>query len=173
MCIRDRYWTVLGIDGGRIASLLSEDGVLEPVPGVGGLEPLLVVDGNVLSWADVTATHTLRDGDLPMPSVTWRAGDFALEIAAFGDGTPDASQALARYSVRNLSKRERRVTLALGWRPFQANPPTQFLANPGGASAIDELAWDGRALSVNGARRLIPLVAPATVRVEPLANGPV
>ena len=167
------YWTVLGVDGGRTASLLSEDGVLEPVPGVGALEPLLIVDNNVLSWADVTATHTLRDGDLPMPSVTWRAGDFALEIAAFGDGTPDASQALARYSVRNLSKRERRVTLALGWRPFQANPPTQFLANPGGASAIDELAWDGRALSVNGARRLIPLVAPATVRVEPLANGPV
>jgi hypothetical protein len=127
----------------------------------------------VLSWADVTTTHTLRDGDLPMPSVTWRAGDFALEIAAFGDGTSDAAQALARYSVRNLSKRERRVTLALAWRPFQANPPTQFLANPGGASPIDDLAWDGRALSVNGVPRLIPLAAPAAVRLEPLANGPV
>jgi hypothetical protein len=167
------YWTVLGVDGGRTASLLSEDGVLEPVPGVGGLEPFLLVDGGVLGWSDVGATHTLRDGDLPMPSVNWRSGDFALEIAAFGDGQPDASQALARYTIRNLSKRERRVTLALAWRPFQANPPTQFLANPGGPSAIDELAWDGRTLSVNGVPRLMPLAAPAAVRIEPLAAGPV
>ena len=33
----------------------------------------------------------------------------------------------------------RRVTLALAWRPFQANPPTQFLAHPGGVSEIDAL----------------------------------
>ena len=74
------YWTVLGVDGGRTASLLSEDGVLEPVPGVGALEPFLIVDGNVLGWADVRSSHTLRDGDLPMPSVHWRAGDLALDI---------------------------------------------------------------------------------------------
>jgi len=65
------YWTVLGVDGGRTASLLSEDGVLEPVPGVGALEPFVIVDGKVLSWADVRSSHTLRDGDLPMPSVHW------------------------------------------------------------------------------------------------------
>ena len=138
------YWTVLGVDGGRTASLLSEDGVLEPVPGVGALEPFLIVDGDVLGWADVRSSHTLQDGDLPMPSVHWRAGDLALDISAFGDGTSDAAQALARYRVRNLGRDVRRVTLALAWRPFQANPPTQFLAHPGGASAIDALAWDGR-----------------------------
>ena len=167
------YWTVLGVDGGRTASLLSEDGVLEPVPGVGALEPFLIVDGNVLSWADVRSSHTLQDGDLPMPSVHWRAGDLALDISAFGDGTPDAAQALARYRVRNLGKDVRRVTLALAWRPFQANPPTQFLAHPGGASAIDALDWDGRVLTVNGAPRLRALVAPSAVRLEPLAAGPV
>jgi hypothetical protein len=167
------YWTVLGVDGGRTASLLSEDGVLEPVPGVGALEPFLAVDGELLSWADARIDHTLRDGDLPMPSVHWRAGDLALDIAAFGDGAPGAAQALARYSVRNLGKQVRQVTLALAWRPFQANPPTQFLANPGGAIAIGELAWDGRALAVNGVPRLQPLAAPSAVRLEPLAAGPV
>ena len=167
------YWTVLGVDGGRTASLLSEDGVLEPVPGVGALEPFLIVDGNVLGWADVRSSHTLQGGDLPMPSVHWRAGDLALDISAFGDGTPDAAQALARYRVRNLGKDVRRVTLALAWRPFQANPPTQFLAHPGGASAIDALDWDGRVLTVNGAPRLRALVAPSAVRLEPLAAGPV
>jgi hypothetical protein len=167
------YWTVLGVDGGRTASLLGEDGALEPVPGVGALEPYLVVDGQVLSWADARIRHSLRDGDLPMPSVHWRAGELALDIEAFGEGTPDAAQVLARYRVRNLGNRARRVTLALAWRPFQANPPTQFLAHPGGASAIDRLLWDGHALAVNGVPRLAPLVAPSAVRLEPLAAGPV
>ncbi|HEX4233608.1 MAG TPA: discoidin domain-containing protein [Caldimonas sp.] len=167
------YWTVLGVDGGHTASLLSEDGVLEPIPGVGALEPFLVVDGKVLSWADARIGHTLRDGDLPMPSVHWRVGDLTLDIEAFGDGTADAAQALARYRVRNLGKHAHQVTLALAWRPFQANPPTQFLANPGGASAIGELAWDGRVLAVNGTPRLQPLVTPSAVRLEPLAAGPV
>jgi hypothetical protein len=171
------YWTVLGVDGARTASLLTEDGVVEPVPGVGALEPFLVADGKVLSWADAHITHTLRDGDLPMPTVHWtvagQGSDLALDISAFGDGTPDAAQALVRYTVRNLSRHARHVTLALAWRPFQANPPTQFLARPGGASAIGALAWDGRALAVNGVPRLRPLIPPDSVRLEPLAAGPV
>ncbi|MEO7335831.1 MAG: discoidin domain-containing protein, partial [Caldimonas sp.] len=167
------YWTVLGVDGGRIASLLSEDGVLEPVPGIGALEPFLVVDGKAFSWADVGTTHTLRDGDLPMPSVHWRAGDVTLDIDAFGEGSPDAAQAIANYALRNEGKQERHVSLALAWRPFQANPPTQFLAHPGGTSPVDALDWDGHALVVNGVPRARPLVAPTSIRLEPLAAGPV
>jgi F5/8 type C domain len=170
------YWTVLGVEGARTAALLSEDGVVEPVPGVGALEPFLVADGQLLGWADARITHTLRDGDLPMPSVHWKLGDadhaLALDIDAFGQGTPEAAQALVRYTVRNLSAHARDVTLALAWRPFQANPPTQFLANPGGASTIDGLAWNGRVLAVNGIVRVKPLVMPGSVRVEPLAAGP-
>jgi hypothetical protein len=167
------YWTVLGVDGARVASLLNEDGVLEPVPGVGGLEPFLVVDGQVLSWADARITHTLRDGDLPMPSVHWVVGDLALDIDAFGQGTPDADQALARYTVRNLGRQPRTVSLALAWRPFQANPPTQFLSHPGGASEVDALAWDGHVLSANGSPRVRPLGPPDGVQLQPLAAGPV
>jgi hypothetical protein len=167
------YWTVLGVDGARIASLLSEDGVLEPLPGVGALEPFLVADGQLIGWADATITQTLRDGDLPMPAVHWLAKDLTLDIEAFGHGTPEAAQALARYTVRNLGKTTRAVTLALAWRPFQANPPTQFLAHPGGASRVESIDWNGRALMVNGATRVQPLTAPSGVRIEPLAAGPV
>ena len=167
------YWTVLGVDGGRTASLISEDGVIEPLPGVGALEPFLITDDKLLSWADASITHSLRDGDLPMPRVHWRTHGLALDIGAFGHGTPDAAQVLARYGVRNLGKRARRVTLALAWRPFQANPPTQFLAHPGGASTIDAMAWDGRALFVNGAKRLQTLPLPNSARLEPLAAGAV
>lgn len=166
------YWTVLGVDGARTASLMSEDGVIEPLPGVGALEPFVESRGKRLSWADARITHSLRDGDLPMPATHWRIGDLALDISAFGHGTPDAARALARYTLRNLGPRTRRLALVLAWRPFQANPPTQFLAHPGGASRIDKLAWDGRALlSVNGAPRLQALSAPDSVRIEPAPPG--
>jgi hypothetical protein len=165
------YWTVLGVDGARTASLMSEDGVVEPLPGVGALEPFLIVDGRTLNWADAAITHSLRDGDLPMPAVHWRAGDLALDVEAFGHGTPDAARAVARYTVRNLGTQARPLTLALAWRPFQANPPTQFLANPGGASAIADIAWDGRALSVDGVPRAQPLTPPNSVAIDTMPAG--
>ena len=167
------YWTVFGVDGARVASLLSEDGAVEPVPGVGALEPFLVSDGRIASWADARISHSLRDGDLPMPATRWRVGDLGLDIAAFGDGEPDDARAVVRYTVRNLGKRVRRLALALAWRPFQANPPTQFLAHRGGVSAIETVQWDGGALWVNGALRLRPVQWPSSVRVEPAAAGPV
>jgi hypothetical protein len=55
------------------------------------------------------------------------------------------------------------VTLALAIRPFQVNPPTQFLNIPGGVSPIRELSWDGQALSINGQRRLFPIERPDQV----------
>jgi hypothetical protein len=167
------YWTVFGVDGARTASLINEDGAIEPVPGVGALEPMLLADGKLLTWADARITHTLRDGDLPMPAVHWRTADLALDVEAFAQGTPEAAQALARYVVRNTSAHAKNVTLALAWRPFQANPPTQFLAHPGGASEIATIEWNGSALYVDGAPRVQPLTAPTSVRVAPLAAGPV
>ncbi|MEO8925138.1 MAG: hypothetical protein ABI330_20325, partial [Caldimonas sp.] len=167
------YWTVFGVDGARVAALMSEDGVIEPVPGAGALEPYLVSDGRVVSWAEAAITHSLRDGDLPMPSTRWRAGDLELEVVAFGTGSPAAARALVRYTVHNAGRRSRRVALALAWRPFQANPPTQFLSHPGGASWIESLAWEGRTLRVNDAVRLQAFQAPSSVRIEPAAAGPV
>jgi len=165
------YWTVLGVDGARTASLMSEDGVVEPMPGIGALEPFLIENGKTASWADARITHTLRDGDLPIPTTHWRIGDLALDVTAFGHGTPETARALARYRVRNLGARERRVTLALAWRPFQANPPTQFLTHPGGVSEIGAPSWDGRALVVNGAPRLQPLRRPSAVKIDRDAAG--
>ena len=167
------YWTVLGVDGARVASLMSEDGAIEPVPGVGALEPFLVRGGRVVSWADARISHSLRDGDLPMPATHWRVGDLGLDITAFGDGAPDTARAMVQYTVRNGGKRTRSVTLALAWRPFQANPPTQFLAHPGGASRIERIKWDGAALWVNDELRLQSIQSPSSVSVEPAAAGPV
>jgi hypothetical protein len=167
------YWTVFGVGGAPLAALMSEDGVIEPVPGAGGLEPYLISDGRAVSWADATITHSLRDGDLPMPSTHWRAGDLEMDVAAFATGPPAAARAIVRYTVHNAGKASRRISLALAWRPFQANPPTQFLRHPGGASRIDTLEWSDGTLRVNDTLRLQAFQPPSSVRIEPAAAGPV
>jgi hypothetical protein len=155
------YWTLVGVDGGGAhAALLSEDGALEIGMGGFSLEPLLLADGRLLDWADVRIDHALTDGYLPMPSATWQADDLSLRTEAFARGDAAQSQVLARYTVGNRGDRAHDVTLALAVRPFQVNPPTQFLNSPGGVSPVHALAWTGQAVAVNGAPRLFPLQAP-------------
>jgi hypothetical protein len=87
------YWTVFGVDGGRVASLLSEDGVVEPVPGVGGLEPFLVSDGRVASWADARRCQQ-RPGRRPLyRAQPWQAaahGGAGARLAALPGESADA-----------------------------------------------------------------------------------
>ncbi len=154
------YWTVLGIDGGTAQGLLSEDGALEIGPQSASIEPFLITGEGLVSWADVETRQSLLDGYLPIPSVTWRHGELAMHVTAFGAGKRARSQLVARYVVENHSDRPRAVTLALAIRPFQVNPPTQFLNAPGGVSPIRELRWDGQALSINGQRRVFALQRP-------------
>ncbi|HKA45493.1 MAG TPA: hypothetical protein VKF40_26135, partial [Burkholderiales bacterium] len=72
-------------------------------------------------------------------------------------------QLIAHYTLKNRSDRPRVVTLVLAVRPLQVNPPTQFLNVQGGVAPIRDLSWDGRALSVDGRRRLFPLQKPDEV----------
>ncbi len=157
------YWTVLGVSGGSAQGLLSEDGALEIGPQSGSIEPFLLTAEGLVTWADVEVKQSLLDGYLPIPTVSWRHRDLALRVTAFGAGAPAKSQLIAQYRVENQSDRARVVTLALAIRPFQVNPPTQFLNIPGGVSPIRELSWDGQALSINGQRRLFPIARPDQV----------
>ncbi|HEX4985028.1 MAG TPA: discoidin domain-containing protein [Burkholderiales bacterium] len=165
------YWTVLGIDGGGTQGLLSEDGALEFAPGSASLEPFLVTHEGIASWADVETTQSLQDGYLPIPSVTWVRGELALRITAFAAGTPRRAQILARYTLENRSGEARDATLALAVRPFQVNPPAQFLNLPGGVSPIRSLSWKTKAVSVNGKRRLHALQAPDAFVATDFAAG--
>ncbi len=152
------YWTIVGVDGGsRDSALISEDGAVEVVRGGFSIEPFLIDGRKLVTWADVKTSQSLRDGYLPIPSVRWQMGELALTTTAFAQGPAGASQLVVGYRVENGGDKARDVTLALAARPFQVNPPTQFLNAPGGISRIDDLAWDGRALTVNGARKVIPL----------------
>ncbi|QGZ41704.1 F5/8 type C domain-containing protein [Pseudoduganella flava] len=166
------YWTLVGIDGGaRHSALIGEDGALEPARGGYAVEPFVLADGRLSGWADVEVTQSLRDDYLPIPSVHWRAPGWTLTTTASAAGTPDASQLLARYTLRNLKDVPQTLELVLAARPFQVNAPRQFLNTPGGYSPIRDMRWDGRALHVEGRPPLIPLRAPDAVQLSTFDAG--
>jgi len=154
------YWTIVGLDGGREQGLVGEDGAIEVGKGGFSIEPFLLLDGKRLSWADVTTTQSLQDDYLPIPSVDWRHDNAGLRVTAFVQGTPEQAQLVARYRLSNPSKQAHDYTLALAVRPFQVNPPSQFLNTVGGVSPIRSLAFAGGQVQVNGQPRVFAVQKP-------------
>jgi len=167
------YWAVVGVDGDANEGLLSEDGALEAGAGLFSVEPFLLDQGRLVTWADVTTRHALMEGDLPIPSVTWETKDVALDTTALAAGLPGSSALLARYRVTNRTKGARRVRLVLAIRPLQVNPPWQFLGTPGGVSEIRSLSFaEGRAV-VNGTGLVVPFAAPSAAGATAFDSGDV
>ncbi|MBS0373975.1 MAG: carbohydrate-binding protein [Proteobacteria bacterium] len=153
------YWTLVGTDGGEHSGLLSEDGALELDVGGPSLEPFVIDGDRVVGWSDVTAEQELAEGDLPLPRVRWRVDGWTLEITALADDA--AGGALwARYTLRNSSATSRRLRLVLALRPFQVNPPAQFLNIAGGVAPLARIRWDGQALRTDDGPRVELLVPP-------------
>ena len=166
------YWTLVGVDGGGARSaLLSEDGGVEPKKGGFSVEPFLMVDGRLLTWADVVTTQGLEEGYLPMPKVTWKAQGFTLRIEAFASGNPVDSRLHVNYTVENRAGKTGNVTLVLAVRPFQVDPPTQFLNTKGGFSPIYRIGWSGGAVKVNGNPGFFTLERPDRFIASGFASG--
>jgi hypothetical protein len=166
-------WTLIGTDNGHHSALLSADGALEPGVGAAALEPFVIEDGRVVTWADVDRAVALEGGDLPMPTVTWHAPRWTLETAAFADA--DRGERLwARYRLSNTSAAPLSLRLVLALRPFQVNPPAQFLNTPGGVAPLSNLAWRRGALVADGTTPIVPLRAPDGVALaaEPVQLVP-
>jgi len=167
------YWTIVGIDGGAQSGLLSEDGALEVRAGGFSIEPFVIDGSRVLTWADVEHTHSLVDGYLPMPRAAWQDPRWSLTVTAFAEGERDRSGLVGRYELANRSSAPLELTLALALRPFQVNPPAQFLNTAGGVSAIRDLAWDGAAFEVDGTTSVYAAPAPDRVGAFSFGAGPV
>ncbi len=158
---RQSYWTVIGASGGTQQALLNEEGMLEAGPRAFSLEPFLWVDSALVSWNDVTLEQGLVSGDLPIPWVRWRRGDLTLTVTGFVAGPPNAAVLYATYRVENLGPASRAARLDIAVRPFQVNPPWQFLGVPGGVGAIHALAYDGQVVRVDGRATVVPLDRPS------------
>jgi len=143
------YWTLVGVDGGGESGLISEDGAIELRRGGPSVEPFVLDNGRLVSWADVRIQQGLVAGYLPIPTVTWTHEGWTLKVTAIASGTPtppatgpfEPATLHGRYDLTNTSTRPLTLTLALVARPIQVNGPVQFLAVPGGASPLAGIDW--------------------------------
>ncbi|MBB5746264.1 hypothetical protein GGR13_001868 [Brevundimonas variabilis] len=165
------YWTLVGVDGGGESGLISEDGAIEIRRGGPSIEPFVLDNGRLVTWADVGIRQSLVEDDLPIPSVQWDHEDWTLRITAIAEGMPGAAALYGRYELTNRSSRARTLTLALAARPIQVNGPVQFLAVPGGASPLEQIQWNGTELVLNDTLRVQPLSTPDDVRLATFAAG--
>ena len=163
------YWTILGADADSEESMLSEDGALEVRKGSFSVEPFIRIRDTTLTWADVAIEHALAEGYLPIPSVAWRHREIELTTTAYTSGRGVDAQTHAVYRLRNPGTKAQKVTLALVVRPFQVNPPSQFLNTAGGVSPIQDLSFDNGVVSIDKVPSVFPRSAPQAFRAATLA----
>ncbi len=132
MAGRMRYWTVIGVPGGRREALVGDDGRVEVAKRQWSLEPFIAEGGRLLTWADGAHEQSLLDECLPIPSVARTHDGLTLTTTAFADGKPEASFVHVRHTIINTGPAPRRADLVLAARPFQVNPPSQWLNTEGG-----------------------------------------
>jgi hypothetical protein len=141
------YWTVVGVDGDREEGLLDEDGRLETGKGQFSIEPFLITENGVRTWADGTSEQ--EQSMIPIPDVIRRVDSLSLWVNVLAVPRGPSSELVATYQIANHAPRPRRITLCLALRPFPVNPPSQFLNTLPGAGRIDSLRWEGDRVIVN------------------------
>ncbi len=151
------YWTVVGAAGDTREAMINEEGMVEVDRGSFSLEPFVYADGKLATWSDATSEQSLDGGYLPIPSVVRTGGGISLTIRAFAAGEAGSSVLFATYMVANTGTRPTSGNLFLALRPFQVNPPTQWLNIVGGVSSIKTIAYDRGSVEVNGTKRVVPL----------------
>jgi hypothetical protein len=167
---RQSYWTVLGVDGDTKEALINEQGQIEVDKAQFSLEPFLYINGELITWSDVTTTPSLQDGYLPLPSVTWHyKNQWALTIESSAMGVTGRSILFARYSLTCLASAAR-AKLFVAIRPFQVNPPWQSLNETGGAARIDSMVMQDGVVHVN-TKVVIPMTPPSGFGATPFAQG--
>jgi len=155
------YWTVIGVDRDSAEALINEEGMIEVGRGQFSIEPFLFSDGKLVTWNDATTSVASNPESLPLPQVTWSTKDLDLAINAFAAGPADSSVLYARYRVANTSKKYKKLILYLAIRPFQVNPPWQFLNLPGGVARVDTIALQGSTVRVSGNKFVRSLNSPS------------
>jgi F5/8 type C domain len=162
---RQTCWTLVGTGRGGGQALINEEGMVEPGKGSFSIAPCLFADGRLVTWADAVLGQELAGGYLPIPTVTWRAGDLVLKITAFACAEPGKQPGkpvlYIRYRVGSSGRERRSVALFAAILPFQVTPTWQSWRSFGGVSPVRELSFREGAVRVDGGRQVIPLGLPA------------
>ena len=143
-------WTVIGLPHHDDEALVSATGAIEPAKRGYSLEPMIVRDGRVLTWADAERSQSLEDQSLPIPSVRWELRGLTLDITALATEHAGTDRVRARYTLTNTGQQAQSLTLALAARPFQVLPAAQFLNTVGGVASADSVTAGGDELRIDG-----------------------
>jgi F5/8 type C domain len=154
------YWTPVGLADGNTCAIMNEEGMVEVDRGTFSIEPFVHAVGRLLTWADVEVCQALEDGWMPIPSSVWRSDELTLRTTAFAARWNGQAVLYLRYRLDTTGE-ARRVRLFAAMRPYQVNPPWQAFGELGGMRRIEELAWDGEGVWVDGARVVVPLTPPS------------
>ncbi|MFL5509331.1 MAG: discoidin domain-containing protein, partial [Gemmatimonadaceae bacterium] len=155
------YWTVVGVDRDSAEALVNEEGIVEVGRGQFSIEPFIYNNGKLITWSDAKTSVAGNPEGLPLPQVVWSANDIDLTITPFAAGAVDSSVLYARYRLTNNSKGYKKLTFYLALRPFQVNPPWQFLNLAGGVARIDSISQQGSSVRVSGNRFVRALASPS------------
>src|SRR5205823_14889749 len=126
------------------------EGMIEVGRGQFSIEPFLFTEGKLVTWSDVKTSVASNPEALPLPQVVWSTNDLDLTISPFAAGPVDSSVLYARYRIANNSRSYKKLTLYLAVRPFQVNPPWQFLNLPGGVALVDSISLQGSTARLTG-----------------------
>jgi len=165
------YWTVLGLDASPRDALFGEDGAVEPRPGGPSLEPFLKVRGRLITWADVEIGHASDRGGIPQPGATWVGDGFMLTILPAAIRQDGRERLGITYILGNTSQDARTDTLVLAARPFQVNPPSQWLNVHGGTARIDQAACRGAGIVLDGRPWAVASREPAAAAASTYVGG--
>ncbi|PID81781.1 hypothetical protein CSB20_01270 [bacterium DOLZORAL124_64_63] len=169
---RPTHWTVVGVDRDPREGLLGAGGAVEAGPGQFSVEPFVWRAGRLVTWADTPRATSLVDDDLPLPRVSWQPDDsWRLHVTALGVGPAGASSQLVRYRLQNTGATTDTLRFFLAVRPFQVNPPVQFLNIRGGHAPIGEIGLHGRDILVDGVPRVRLLTPPDGFGARAFAGG--
>jgi hypothetical protein len=135
------FWTIIGVPGDEHEALVSEDGAIEVDKLAFSIEPFLFVDGKLLTWNEATITQSLANA-APVPTVTRDHAELQLEVTAAADGPQGNAVNLLCYTVTNKSAEPVAGAIFLAMRPFQVNPPYQWLNTVGGVARVEQFSLD-------------------------------
>lgn len=158
---RQSYWTVVGVNNDSKEALINQDGMVEIDKTCFSIEPMILHQDKLYTWHDVRTEQHLEQGHLPLARVQWRDLPVSLDIEAFAAGEAGASWLSLSYTLTNTGPEQQKVDFYLALRPFQVNPPWQFLNWPGGTAPIKSIDYAGQTATVNGDKKIIFIDAPA------------
>ena len=101
---QQEFWTVVGLPDDEQETLIGETGTIEPHKGDFSVMPFMVDGGKLVTWADVKLEQRLEDDYLPMPSTTWTADKWTLDISAVAFGPVGESSTAVRYRFVNTAR---------------------------------------------------------------------